>query len=209
MATATITPIATPRPRNLLDDCQRAASTRLPAALQDVLTQADDVLFKLANSADSSKRQDMYFDAMRELRMKQVEIEQRFRDHFGTLAGEKIASASKSPARGTGLEFGGELSLVSLDEVEEDLAVANLATGVRSRCGRDLSALEARLAAALKPPITEVKSFRRLGSGPLPAGPDGRARKIVYYNAILKLTQDVDFASWNGLNASACVCGLR
>ena len=63
--------------------------------------------------------------------------------------------------------------------------------------------LNERLAAALKPPVTEVTSFRRLGSGPLPAAADGKARRIVYYNAILKLTQDVDFASWNGLNATA------
>jgi TRAP transporter TAXI family solute receptor len=63
--------------------------------------------------------------------------------------------------------------------------------------------LEERLAAALKPPVTEIVSFRRLGSGPLPAGDDGKARRIVYYNTVLKLTQDVDFASWNGINASA------
>ena len=66
-----------------------------------------------------------------------------------------------------------------------------------------MAVLKERLTAALKPPVTEVESFRRLGSGPLPAGPDGKARKIVYYNTVLKLTQDVDFASWNGLNASA------
>jgi TRAP transporter TAXI family solute receptor len=60
-----------------------------------------------------------------------------------------------------------------------------------------------RLEAALKPPVTEVVSFRRVGSGPLPAAEDGRARRIVYYNAVLRLNQDVDFSSWNGLNASA------
>ena len=69
--------------------------------------------------------------------------------------------------------------------------------------------LNERLAAALKPPVTEVMSFRRLGSGPLPAAADGKARRIVYYNAILKLTQDVDFASWNGLNATAFATLLR
>ena len=63
--------------------------------------------------------------------------------------------------------------------------------------------LDQRLAAALKPPVTEVASFRRIGSGPLPATADGKARRIVYFNTELKLNQDVDFASWNGLNASA------
>ncbi len=60
-----------------------------------------------------------------------------------------------------------------------------------------------RLEAALKPPVTDVVAFRRIGSGPLPAAADGKARRIVYFNAILKLKQDVDFSSWNGLNASA------
>lgn len=84
-----------------------------------------------------------------------------------------------------------------------------LLLGVVAGCDRAPDAdatravLQQRLAAALKPPVTEVVSFRRLGSGPLPAGPDGRARRIVYYNAVLKLTQDVDFTSWNGLNAVA------
>lgn len=63
--------------------------------------------------------------------------------------------------------------------------------------------MEERLAAALKPPVTKVASFRRLGSGPLPAAADGKPRRIVYYNTVLELTQDVDFASWNGLNATA------
>lgn len=63
--------------------------------------------------------------------------------------------------------------------------------------------LQERLGAALKPPVTNVESFRRVGSGPLPATADGKARRIVYYNAVLKLNQDVNFASWNGLNASA------
>src|SRR3954465_15182577 len=73
--------------------------------------------------------------------------------------------------------------------------------------------MEERLAGAMQPPVTQVASFRRLGpgapparrlgSGPLPATADGKARRIVYYNAVLELTQDVNFASWNGLNATA------
>ena len=47
--------------------------------------------------------------------------------------------------------------------------------------------LDERLDAALKPPVTEVARFRRIGSGPLPATADGKARRIVYFNAILKL----------------------
>src|SRR4051794_38636139 len=63
--------------------------------------------------------------------------------------------------------------------------------------------MEERLASAMQPPVTQVASFRRLGSGPLSATADGKTRRIVYYNAILQLTRDVNFASWNGLNATA------
>src|SRR3954453_3114756 len=63
--------------------------------------------------------------------------------------------------------------------------------------------MEERLAGAMQPAVAQVASFRRLGSGPLPAAANGKARRIVYYNAVLELTRDINFASWNGLNAMA------
>ena len=81
------------------------------------------------------------------------------------------------------------------------LALAGCDKGPDDAAAR--AVLDQRLAAALKPPVTEVARFRRIGSGPLPATADGKARRIVYFNTELKLNQDVDFASWNGLNASA------
>jgi TRAP transporter TAXI family solute receptor len=81
------------------------------------------------------------------------------------------------------------LALVGCDQAPDEAAVR--------------AVLGERLEVALKPPVTEVAAFRRIGSGPLPAAADGKARRIVYYNAILELKQDVNFSSWNGLNASA------
>ena len=143
------TPIAPNWPRNLLDECQQLAATRLPVALEGVLTQADDVLFKLANSADSSKRQDIYFDAMRELRLKRSDIARQFsadcqRQYAGLLA------SAKSRKNAGGLEFSGELSLIGLDEIEETLAISNFAASVKTRCGRELFGLESRLGMLLK-----------------------------------------------------------
>lgn len=89
------------------------------------------------------------------------------------------------------------------------LCVALLLLGLLAGCDRGPDAdtakavLQERLKAALKPQVTDIVSFRRLGSGPLPAAPDGKPRRIVYYNAILRLSQDVDFTSWNGLNVVA------
>ena len=66
MATATVTPIVPTKSKLLMDECQRLAASRLPEILKEVLTQADDVLFKFANGADNSRRQNLFFDAMRE-----------------------------------------------------------------------------------------------------------------------------------------------
>jgi TRAP transporter TAXI family solute receptor len=49
----------------------------------------------------------------------------------------------------------------------------------------------------------ELTSFKRLGSGPLAAGADGRPRRIVYYNAVLTLRDDLDVSSWSGLNVAS------
>jgi TRAP transporter TAXI family solute receptor len=63
--------------------------------------------------------------------------------------------------------------------------------------------VEQRLAEAYQPPALRLLSLRRMGSGPLAAGPDGEARRIVYFNATLAFERDLDFTSWGGLNLAA------
>jgi TRAP transporter TAXI family solute receptor len=63
--------------------------------------------------------------------------------------------------------------------------------------------VQARVAQAFPDGAVSVSSFRRLGSSPLAAGEDGRARRIVYYNTALTLDRDIDFSSWQGLNVAA------
>ena len=63
--------------------------------------------------------------------------------------------------------------------------------------------VEQRLTQALGADAVELSSLRRLGSGPLDAGADGKPRRIVYYNAILTFVRDLDFSSWDTLNVAA------
>ena len=63
--------------------------------------------------------------------------------------------------------------------------------------------VEQRLTQALGADAVELSSLRRLGSGPLDAGADGKPRRIVYYNAVLTLARDLDFSSWDTLNVAA------
>ncbi len=151
MATATITPIIPTRSRELLDSCLRLAQERLPTLLADVLTQSDDVLFNLANTAGSSMRQNLFFDAMRELRLKRQDIETAFLDNFNRGYADAIDLA-RTPARRGVSVLSGELTLVGLDEVEENLAVNQFVDSMRTRCSQEIFALEKRLGVLFKAP---------------------------------------------------------
>ena len=149
MATATVTPIVPTKSKLLMDECQRLASSRLPEILKEVLTQADDVLFKFANGADNSRRQNRFFDAMRELRLKRGQVEAAFLKNLR--GGLRDASEPPRPgARGLSSAFEGELSLIGMDEVEEDLAINTFVANAKNRCARELFAVEQRLAVLLK-----------------------------------------------------------
>ncbi len=151
MATATVTPIVPTKSKLLMDECQRLASSRLPEILKEVLTQADDVLFKFANGADNSRRQNLFFDAMRELRLKRGQVEAAFLKNLRT--GLRDAMEPPRPGgRGLSAALDGELSLIGMDEVEEDLAINNFVANARNRCARELFAIEQRLAVLLKQP---------------------------------------------------------
>jgi TRAP transporter TAXI family solute receptor len=63
--------------------------------------------------------------------------------------------------------------------------------------------VEQRVDQALGTDTMELSSLRRLGSGPLDAGADGKPRRIVYYNAVLTFARDLDFSSWDTLNVAA------
>ena len=150
MATATVTPIVPTKSKLLMDECQRLACSRLEETLKDVITQADDVLFKFANGADNSRRQNLFFDAMRELRIKRGQVETAFIKNLR--GGLRDAMEPPRPGVRTAGGFDGELSLIGMDEVEEDLAINNFVANAKNRCARELFGLEQRLAVLLKHP---------------------------------------------------------
>ena len=141
--TAKVARLLPARCAELLTECQHKASARLPSLLQPVFDKADDALFDLANKSDSSQRQNTFFDAMRELRLKRDTIEAGFVKQFNQ---EFEAALESAPGWGRSSGNTLELALVDDDEIEQSLASSRFVEIVRAKCKQQLYALEQRLA---------------------------------------------------------------
>lgn len=148
---ANVTRLVPTRSAELLTECQRLASERLPASLKTVLDKVDDALFELANKADSSQRQNLYFDAMRELRLKRDSFEASFIASFNEEF-ENSIDLEKAVHGSTAFSPELELSLVESDEVEETLALTNFVESVRTKCKQQLFHLDRRVGYLLSQP---------------------------------------------------------
>ncbi len=137
----------------LLVECRDKAAARLAGVAGSFMPRVDDALFDLADKAVGIGKQNLYFDAMREVRRKRPDIESSFlasfaRDYDAKVRGERATAAAGQDVEASGLE----LSLVGNDELEEDLAVGNAAAKISAACQDELLALEQRMAVLLNEP---------------------------------------------------------
>lgn len=139
-------------------------SKRLVDLIKTLMDKADDTFFECANKADSSRRQQIYFDAMRDLRLRRAtlesEIQRVLKETFDGCFATSIAKLRPLAE----LDSGPELSLVGTDEVESDLATTNFIEGIRTRCKHELFALDQR--------VGHLLSDAHLGGVSNPFGPE-------------------------------------
>lgn len=108
------------------------------AMLRRMLDSADDVLFELSERASSDEARRGYFDSMRLLRKSGASIRQGFEDALGP----------ESPSIQTTAEAPLQLSALSLrddDEVQEEIAVANIVQRVEGTASQSLWELGLRI----------------------------------------------------------------
>ncbi|MBE8718385.1 DUF1631 domain-containing protein [Cellvibrio sp. KB43] len=107
-----------------LQSLREQARQQLQTLLRELFDRADDALFDLADKAGNNQEQNLYFDSMREVRIRRRAIEASFFKAFDSnllLLVEVDAHRSKAEAsRSVSLD---ELSLVQNDELEEMVAV--------------------------------------------------------------------------------------
>jgi len=129
----------------LLSQLQDVGRQRLMALLQELFDNSDDALFDLADRAENNAEQNLYFESMRELRIKRRGIENHFalaiHEAFRLLAGE----APAKPKKELDDISEDELSLVGNDELEALVAVDGMIAKAMSLYPMALSQLTLRI----------------------------------------------------------------
>ena len=111
-----------------------------------LMESVDDALFELSDKVDNDKERNMYFEAMREIRLKRKGLKQQF-DVEMSLSFDRVLNG-KPAVEAAGEDE--ELTLIELDELEDRIAISNMISRARPRFEDDLFAIGERLKLVLK-----------------------------------------------------------
>lgn len=96
-------------------------------------TSCDDLFFDLASKAGSNKEQNLYFDSMREVRMKKPQVwslfKEGYEENFRNLTKSRFTTTTKKPlSENVSLE---SIQLVDKDDMEQDVAIVGIVNKAR------------------------------------------------------------------------------
>jgi len=117
-----------PRANDIMQQTELLVISGTEMAIKSMMDKADDTLFDLANKADSNVKQQLYFDAMRDIRLRRKHIEQQFIHHYKHQF--ELFTAGKPLGRDLQAVIPDQeiaLELVDDSNMEEDIALANMA----------------------------------------------------------------------------------
>jgi len=118
-----------------IEDC---LSEELSELIGHMFNGADDILFQLAENADSNEDQTQYFDTMRMLRTERSNVSQNFANNINTYLQAEQKTEKK-------VFDEDELSLVDQSEMEELVAVSAMHSKAMNQYGEAVNHLEARI----------------------------------------------------------------
>ena len=137
----------------------------LQKLFQQMFDHLDDSLFDRADKGASNGDQNLYFEAMRHLRLKKQAMQDVFLAKFATGFNDAIKGADKAPTLNAFTKDAlDNLLLVNDDELEESLAVSNMVGKARTLHKEQLFALEQRCKAIFG-------DAREITADNLPVGP--------------------------------------
>lgn len=131
------------QPPRLLDHIKKTTISNCEQLLAHLFSATDDLFYDLSKRASSNNEQNLYFEAMREIRVKREGIANQFlrdiADSFSKLLGRSFEhhfDEDHEPAN---------LSIVEGDDLEVDLAKANMVGRARDLFYAELNELTLRL----------------------------------------------------------------
>jgi hypothetical protein len=155
----------------LLQDTRDLFTRRMSAAMAGMMDKVDDTLFEMADKSENNALQSVYFDAMREIRIKRPAIETVFKQKL--IEAFQVAPQRKRPVAAElnlldPVEL--ELELVEDDTLETSIATQNMEQKIDANCKQELYALEKRVALLLDQ-LSDDENFKN----PMGAGAVARA----------------------------------
>jgi len=125
---------------------KRFALEGLGDLIRVLMESVDDSLFELSDKVENDQDRNMYFEAMREVRLKREGIKQQFNDEMKQTF-ERVVEGTSSAAQSVDDE---ELTLIELDELEDKIAIGNMISRARPRFEDELFAVSERMKLVLK-----------------------------------------------------------
>lgn len=139
-----------------LKKLESQASKSLMDLLGDMFASCDDLFFDLASRADSNLEQNLYFESMREVRVKATACKSEFArilaDNFVALG-----KPDRKPGSDTSNEAEG-LSLVQEDDVELDVAINSMTSRARVAAKQPLYEFHQRIESLFSDHIREEQN---------------------------------------------------
>ncbi|WP_460536883.1 DUF1631 domain-containing protein [Chitinimonas naiadis] len=130
----------------MLTSCRDLAADLLSKSLVTMLDKIEESLFELADKALDRESYNLYMEARGQAQSKRSEIEMEFRRRFVEGFNRTIDGGKSDTSSFDNLDFDNlELSLIGHDDYEEDLAVTNITTKLKTKLGDDLNALNFRM----------------------------------------------------------------
>jgi hypothetical protein len=111
-----------------------------------MMENVDDALFQLSDKVDNDRERNMYFEAMREIRLKRDALTRQFDEELKhsfdrVLQDKKVDSVDEDET---------ELTLLEYDDLEDNIAIRNMITRARPHFENELFAVSERLKLVLK-----------------------------------------------------------
>ena len=134
----------------VINDCRDIAVKRITAVLAKTFDTIEGELFDLAEKSHDREKQNLYLDARTQAREKRSAIEAAFRKQFLSFF-EKKVSGEDDAARIPSADFR-TLSLVEDNDLEDNLAMNDIAARLSGQCDEELNALSQRMGFLLSVP---------------------------------------------------------